>query len=188
MLIRRVAQGDDEAMTLLYTCLFPALTRFIWRRYHPPLDRQDAEDVAHETLIQVWRYASHYRGAHSDASARRWVRQIARRLALRRLEALQRFASAPLEDCTTAGPHTVAQEDPEAWVAQREAWEHFLAACTPRERQIIALRYEGLTLAEIGRRLDVSAPRVHQILRRLAERWRQHQEHAVALADRHRTS
>lgn len=164
-------------MEALHHCLFPWITRLVWKHYHPPLDFQDAEDVASEVVTQVWRYASRYRGSYAEASARRWILQMAHHRASRRLKALRQPLLLSLEDCAMSPTLVRApKRGLEDALDLQQTWARFLASCTPRERQILRWRYEGLTLAEIGQRLGISGPRVHQVLRHLARRFREAQE------------
>jgi RNA polymerase sigma-70 factor, ECF subfamily len=57
-LMAAAARGDEEAMASLARRHRPRLERFAYRMLH---DQAEAEDVAQETLIRLWRSASAYR-------------------------------------------------------------------------------------------------------------------------------
>jgi RNA polymerase sigma factor (sigma-70 family) len=65
------------------------------------------------------------------------------------------------------------QDPVDAWMT-RDAVEHYLALLTPRERQVVAMRFfEGLTFRACGRKLGVSKERVRQIQVRALAKMRE---------------
>ena len=77
-LIKRVSQGDKDAMHALYDRYAPGLRRFITRWI---ADENDASDVLHDTMIDVWRTAERFAGRSSVKS---WMFSIARNKAIDR--------------------------------------------------------------------------------------------------------
>ena len=77
-LIKRVAQGDKDAMRILYDRYAPNLRRFITRWI---ANEHDASDVLHDTMIDVWRTAERFAGRSSVKS---WMFSIARNKAIDR--------------------------------------------------------------------------------------------------------
>lgn len=57
------------------------------------------------------------------------------------------------------------------YVAPRIDLEAFLAGCTARERQIVAMKLQGYRQTEIAAALRVTPPAVHQRLASLRRRW-----------------
>ena len=77
-LIERVAQGDKDAMRALYDSHAPGLRRFITRWI---ANENDASDVLHDAMIDIWRTAERFAGRSSVKS---WMFSIARNKAIDR--------------------------------------------------------------------------------------------------------
>eukprot|EP01036_Dinobryon_divergens_P048735 gene48735-65349_t len=76
-LLRRIAQGDREALAALYRDYQPRLARFLSRH-----TRQEGliEEVINDTFWVVWQQAAGFRG---EARVSTWIMGIAYRLALK---------------------------------------------------------------------------------------------------------
>lgn len=76
-LLRRIAQGEREALATLYREYQPRLARFLARH-----TRQEGliEEVVNDTFWVVWQQAAGFRG---DARPSTWIMGIAYRLALK---------------------------------------------------------------------------------------------------------
>jgi putative glutamine amidotransferase len=120
------------------------LTRRLQRMVGDPAA---AEDLRQEAFARAWSSAP--RGADRD-HLRAWLYRTARNLAVDHLRRGRVRDLVPLAD-EVAGP--APEADPDARIAAREALDRL----TPHERLLLLLRFEGgLSLAEIGRLLDVS--------------------------------
>jgi RNA polymerase sigma-70 factor, ECF subfamily len=79
-LVRRMAGGDESAVSLLYdrhaSQLLAVALRILGHR-------SDAEDVVQETFVYAWRRAGHYRADRSSVAT--WLILIARSRAIDRL-------------------------------------------------------------------------------------------------------
>jgi RNA polymerase sigma-70 factor (ECF subfamily) len=109
----------------------------------------DADEVAQETLIRAWRYRSR---CYSQAAQSAWVRQIARREALR--------ASArrrTLDEREAAFDSECYEDEPGyAQVISALAVEHLLRRLQPAQRRLIALRYyKDYTQVGVARQLGI---------------------------------
>jgi RNA polymerase sigma-70 factor, ECF subfamily len=127
----------------------------------------DAEEVAQEAVIRAWRHQSKcYGRAAQDA----WIRQIARREALRahaRRRALgEREATLPAE---------AYEDDPGyARVISTLVVNQLLRRLRPRQRQLIALRYgEDLTQTGVAEQLGIPEGTVKVQLHRARSRLRE---------------
>lgn len=85
-LIGRVAQGDREAFKSLFEHFAPRLKGFMIKA---GCSADEAEEIAQNALIAVWRKAGQFDPASSGAAA--WIFTIARNL---RIDALRRAARA----------------------------------------------------------------------------------------------
>ncbi|MEM7664014.1 MAG: sigma-70 family RNA polymerase sigma factor [Pseudomonadota bacterium] len=76
--LEKVAQGDKSAMRILYDRHAPGLRRFVenWIA-----NKNDAADVVHETMLDVWRSAGRFEGRSAVKS---WMYSIARNKAVDR--------------------------------------------------------------------------------------------------------
>jgi RNA polymerase sigma-70 factor (ECF subfamily) len=155
-----LAAGDRQALARLITRFGPGLRRFLAGM----LDRADeAEDLAQETFLRVWRAADRYDPL--QAAPATWIYRIALRLAIdrNRRQGFRRFlgleaAPEPLEDAPGAHDQLAGRQ---ALALARQG----LAALPERQRRALLLRaVAGMTTAEIAATLDVSPGAVEQLL------------------------
>ena len=78
LLLERVSRGDRDAMKLLYDEYAPGLRRFVTRWI---ANENDAADVVHDTMLDVWRMADRFAGRSSVKS---WIFSIGRNKAIDR--------------------------------------------------------------------------------------------------------
>lgn len=104
-LIVEIGRGDEAAYRMLYERWKPLLVGLIIRR-HPRL-RSDAEDIAQEVLLRVWKAAPRFDG--SRGSARAWIWTIAvndandrERAATVRARSLARLTGDEIDSSPTA--------------------------------------------------------------------------------------
>jgi len=164
----RVAQGDPEARRETATRLCERVRR-VQRALL--LDAQDADDAAQETLIEILRSASSYRG---DASLERWADRIAVRTGLRHRRRERRYLRSEVEPDELAGtkPH-----DGEVDALPRPLLD-YLRGLPDRDRQVLFLRHGlGYSMQEVAEmmesplsttkyRLGVALQRVRKAIRR----------------------
>ena len=176
-LMERVNQGDREALADLFRRHQRPLYNFFMRGFGHP---EDAEDLAMETLLRVFRHADHFRGR---GSFKAWLYRLAinvahdrRRRAGRRPEVTASSVEAKwaaLEDeRPDCQPEAMALRDDfrgEVRAAVRELPEKERAALLLRE-------YQQLSYAEIGTVLGTSVPAVKMLLLRARGRVRKRLE------------
>ncbi len=148
-LMRRVADGDQAAVGLLYdryAALVLALARRILR------DAQAAEDLLEDIFVELWSRADRYdpsRGAPAT-----YIATLTRSRAIDRLRASRRGHAASLAD--TPEPRGPAQPPERSLVEQdRQAQvSKALAELSVDQRQAIELAfYDDLSHADIAQRL-----------------------------------
>lgn len=128
----------------LFDELHGPLTRRLQRMVGDPAA---AEDLRQEAFARAW--ASAPPEADRD-HLRAWLHRTARNLAVDHLRRRHVRDWVPMVDETIA---STPDPDPDARIAAREALDRL----TPHERLLLLLRFEGgLSLAEIGRLLDIS--------------------------------
>jgi RNA polymerase sigma factor (sigma-70 family) len=128
-------------------------------------DRDDAEDVAQEVFIQ-------FHGQHpADAAyASAWLHAAAWHAALNRLRGNRRRLvrdTANLEPSVSADPATAVEVN-ETKMEVRRA----LARLPRKSAAVLALRYSGLSYAEVAAALGVGIGQVGTLLRRAETRLR----------------
>ena len=117
--------------------------------------REDAEDAAQETMMQLWRYLEHIdAGQNVEALAVRVAKNCC--VSLYRRQQRDRLAPDPSHDGTDVSPHELM----EAKDMQRMLSEA-LDLLKPRERQLFEMRQlEGLSTDEITKRTGIPKPSV----------------------------
>ncbi|MFE5792686.1 sigma factor [Streptomyces sp. NPDC056503] len=99
--MRKVAQGDQQAFSTLYDALAPMVFGIAVRVLR---DRAQSEEVAQEVMIDLWRQAARYQPAAGSVTA--WAATIAHRRAVDRVRSAQ--AAADREHARAAREHATA--------------------------------------------------------------------------------
>jgi RNA polymerase sigma-70 factor (ECF subfamily) len=151
-LLRRMAEGDEQALGVLYDRWNALVHGVVARMLRQP---DDVEDVVEEAFWQAWRQASRFdptRGA-----VQTWLLTIARSRALDRVRSLRRRREDPLdgEDGQAVAQQTV-EGDPglDAEASERHTIVVAALADLPKEqREALELGYfGGLSQSEIAER------------------------------------
>ncbi len=160
-LVRRVATGDEDALSLLYRRYVAAIYRFVLAQVR---DVPDAEDLTAETFARMLRGIGSFRG---DASFKNWLYQIARNAVRNhRRRAGYRRTMRLGADMAEPDPDPVRSE------ALAKVMD-LLRPLPPRYRQVLELRFlEGHTIEETARLMGVSVANAkvlqHRALRKAA--------------------
>jgi RNA polymerase sigma-70 factor (ECF subfamily) len=148
----RAAEGNRDAFAALYDATSSLVYSVVLRILANPAD---AEEVALDVYLQVWRDAGDFDGARGGVSA--WLVTIARSRALDRFrscESRQKREAAPTEM-----DHPSDAPSPEALSAMsqdRRAVMGALASLAPDQRRLIDLAYfHGMTHSEMSDRLGL---------------------------------
>lgn len=132
-LVRRVGEGDRAAVEALVAAKLPRMMALARRLLGDPAE---AEDVAQEVFVRVWRHAARWRPG--EARFDTWMHRVALNLCTDRL---RRRRTLPLPEGWDA-PDPQAATDAaldEAEISARV--ERALAALPPRQREAIVLTY-----------------------------------------------
>lgn len=150
-IIKRVADGDQSALTLFYDSTNKLAFGLVLRVVN---DRTVAEEVLLDVYMQVWRQAARYDESRSTPLS--WLMTIARSRAIDRLRSgrQERQRNEPLE---TAGTLAALESSPQeaSLAAERQAIVRAaLDTLSPEQREVIELAYYlGLSHSEIAERL-----------------------------------
>lgn len=166
------ADAPDAALLALYAAGDRAAAAELTRRHLPRMvafaarmlgDAAEAEDVAQEAMLRLWRIAPGWRDGEAQVST--WLYRVASNLCIDRRRRGRR--TAPLDDAgdpADAAPGAVAgliAADRAAALAAA------LAALPDRQRQAVVLRHlEGLTNPEIAAVMDIGVEAVESLTAR----------------------
>jgi RNA polymerase sigma-70 factor (ECF subfamily) len=151
-LVRRMADGDDQALGVLYDRWQAVVHGVVSRMLRQP---DDVEDVVEETFWQAWRQAARF--DRSRGAVQTWLLTIARSRALDRVRALRRRREEPLEgDDGQVVVQQAAESDPglDAEASERRRIVAAALSGLPAEqREALELGYfGGLSQTEIAER------------------------------------
>lgn len=158
-LVKRIAQGDQEAARALVDRHLARMTTLARRMLG---DAAEAEDVAQDVFLRVWRHAGLWRpGA---AKFETWMMRVAINLCYDRMRRRREIATdAPpeREDDAPTGFDVVHARD----VAT--AVEAAMASLPPRQRAAVTLcHYQEMTNIEAAQALEVSVEALESLLSR----------------------
>ncbi len=152
VLLGAVARGDADAFAALYDLVAPTVVGIARRVVRDPAQ---AEEVAQEVLLEVWRLAPTYDPARG--SGRTWVATIAHRRAVDRVRSEQAERVRRVRDGSRTG---APDPDPTAGLAAEAAERDQVVAAldqlTEVQRQTIELAYYGgYTYAQVADILEL---------------------------------
>ena len=167
LLVRRVADGDTDALRLLYDRYGGIVLGMSFRVLG---DRQAAEECTQDVFVSVWRTAGSYEPRRARVST--WLLTIARN---RTIDATRRRAARPVDPheeiwSTDEAPDTaqlVSASDDAVRVAAA------MAELPEAQREALSLAYfDELSHTEIAQRLDVPVGTVKGRIRLALDRLR----------------
>lgn len=158
-LLARAGSGDATAFRSLLDRYLGAVVASARRILH---DDAEAEDVAQEAMLRLWRSAATLQLGAGGVLP--WLRRVATNLSIDRIRARRReFVTDEVPEQAVAATQQDGMDAND--VATRVS--RALAALPERQRQAIALfHYEGLSQVEVGRALGVSDEAVESLLAR----------------------
>ncbi|MDU8909968.1 RNA polymerase sigma factor [Aestuariicoccus sp. MJ-SS9] len=163
----------DEALLAAFAKGEPAAARALTARLAPRVyahaarllgDTTEAEDVAQEAMLRLWRIAPDWRSGEAQVTT--WLYRVTANLCTDRLRRRSRaavdLASVP-EPADDAASATLRLQDKARGAALQEA----LMRLPERQRQAVVLRHiEGLTNPEIARIMDIGPRAVESLTAR----------------------
>lgn len=160
------ANGDPEAVRLLAARLAPRLMAYGMRLLG---DRAEAEDVAQEAMLRLWKQAPDWRQGEAQVST--WLFRVASNLATDRLRQRKRRKAEPLKHGDEEGidpPDTSPGAMAQLMQADRmAALQLALDSLPDRQRQAVVLRHiEGFTNPEIAEVMGIGVEAVESLTAR----------------------
>lgn len=159
-LLSAFAGGDRDVAAVLTQRLLP---RVLAQAVRMLADRAEAEDVAQEAMMRLWRIAPDWRTGEAEVST--WLYRVTANLCTDRLR--KRRRTAPLE--AAPEPEDAAPSAPQRMQdgLRMTALSQALADLPERQAQAVALRHlEGLSNPEIAAAMDISVRSVESLTAR----------------------
>ena len=161
----------DEALLVLYANGDPSAARMLTLRLTPRVfahafrvlgDRAEAEDVAQEALMRLWKIAPDWRSG--EAKVTTWLFRVVANLCTDRLRKRRGvdLDAVPEPEDDTASAADMMQER-----ARMDALQQALGTLSDRQRQAVVLRHiEGLGNPEIAEIMEISVEAVESLTAR----------------------
>jgi RNA polymerase sigma-70 factor (ECF subfamily) len=155
--MRRTAKGDAVAFRALADAHLSKIMNYAYRLLH---DRTEAEDVAQETFLRLWKDAARF---EPKARVTTWLHRIAHNLCIDRLRGRREQPSETLDEERTS-------QEPGGLLDQKRVAldvERALAALPERQRAAITLvHYQGLSNIEAAAILEINVDALESLLAR----------------------
>lgn len=160
-LLARFAEGDAMAARLLTLRLTPRVMAHAYRLLG---NRTEAEDVAQEALLRLWRQAPDWRPG--EAKVTTWLYRVVANLCIDRRRRA-RGSSVPLDAIPEPADGQASAADRMQDRARADALQSALDQLPERQRQAVVLRHiEGLANPEIADIMDVTVEAVESLTSR----------------------
>ncbi len=155
--MRRTAKGDAVAFRSLADAHLAKIMNYAHRLLH---DRSEAEDVAQETFLRLWKDAGRY---EPKARVTTWLHRIAHNLCIDRLRRRREQPSDEINEGRSSDEPGGLLDEKRVAIEVGRA----LAALPERQRAAITLvHYQGLTNIEAAAVLDVNVEALESLLAR----------------------
>ncbi|AEV82236.1 RNA polymerase sigma factor SigK [Actinoplanes sp. SE50] len=161
-LLRAVGRGDEQAFGRLYDLVAPRVYGLIRRVLRDPAQ---AEEVAQEVLVEVWRTAARFDPARGSATA--WVFTIAHRRAVDRVRAEQSASDRTIRAGAAAldTPYDAVADEVSGRL-ERQQVRRCLDVLTELQRQAVTLAYyQGHSYPQVAELLKTPLPTVKTRMR-----------------------
>jgi len=173
-LIDRLSHGDSAAAERAFVAYEPYLRMAIRRQLSGPLRAKfDSMDIVQSVWADLlsgfrdagWRFTN-------GSQLRAFLVKVARNRLIDRRRQYHRALEQerPLDETAPDGLPQAHQPRPSEIAQGNELWHQMLEKCAPAHRQILILKRQGMTLAEIAARTGLHEGSIRRILYDLAKR------------------
>ena len=171
--VEKLAQGDQSAAEQVFRAYEPYLRQVVRRQLSTDLRAEfDSTDVVQSVwsdLLQGFREAAwsfddseRLKAFLVNATRHRFLDR-ARRYRARRRNLATVKAGSRLDEAVPSG-----QARPSQILQAEELWNRMLAVSRPEDRELLRLKRDGFTIAEIASRMGLHEDSIRRILRDLA--------------------
>lgn len=167
-----LAHSSDDDLLALYASGDPVAARELTRRHLPRLlgfarrmlaDGAEAEDVAQEAMLRLWRIAPEWESGRAQVST--WLWRVASNLCTDRLR--RKGRGVALEDAPDLADEAPGAVSRLITADRMNALEAALQALPERQRQAVVLRHiEGLSNPEIAQIMEIGVEAVESLTAR----------------------
>jgi RNA polymerase sigma-70 factor (ECF subfamily) len=156
------ANSDPDAARLLTTRLLPRVLGYAARLLG---DRAEAEDVAQDAMMRMWKIAPDWRTG--EAAVATWLYRVVTNLCTDRQRAKMRRRSDALDDVPEPADAAASAEAGLIEADRMAALQAALDSLPDRQRQAVVLRHiEGMTNPEIAAILEIGVEAVESLTAR----------------------
>lgn len=153
------ANGDEEAARVLSLRLVP---RVLAQATRMLADQAEADDVAQEAMMKLWKIAADWRQGEAQVST--WLYRVVANLCTDRLRKRRGVSLDQIAEPTDPQMSATAQMQE---TSRLTALANALAQLPDRQAQAVSLRHlEGLTNPEIAQIMDISVRSVESLTAR----------------------
>lgn len=162
---------SDDALMVLYSNGDQEAARALTYRHAPRVmalsnrmlrDRAEAEDVAQDAMLRLWKVAPDWRQGEAKVST--WLYRVASNLCTDRL---RKRRSTHLDDIPEPADDTPSVESQMVTNDRAKALEEALSQLSERQRLAVTLRHiNELTNPEIAKIMDISVEAVESLIAR----------------------
>jgi RNA polymerase sigma factor (sigma-70 family) len=157
------ANGDRAAARALTLRLTPRVLGYASRLLGD--DRAEAEDVAQEAMLRLWKIAPEWRQGEAKVST--WLYRVVTNLCTDKLRGRLRRRAVALEDGAEIADYAQSVEANLMDTDRMDALQMALKELPERQRQAVVLRHiEGLSNPEIADVLDIGVEAVESLTAR----------------------
>lgn len=157
------ANGDRHAALALTRRVTPRVMAYAARLLSG--DRAEAEDVAQETMLRLWRVAPEWRQGETKVTT--WAYRVATNLCIDRQRSRVRKRQTALDDAPEIADSAQGAEGQLQEADRMAALEAALAELPDRQRQAVVLRHlEGMTNPEIAAIMEIGVEAVESLTAR----------------------
>jgi RNA polymerase sigma-70 factor (ECF subfamily) len=173
--LQKLAGGDAEAVEQVFRAYEPFLRNVVRRQLNPRLRAKfDSADVVQSVWADLLRGLR--AGAWSFADRERLKAFLVTATRHRLIDRARDQRLALEHEQSTDGPRPdpnavpSPQPRPSQIVQAEDLWQRILAECQPSHREVLELKRQGLSVAEIARRTGLHEGSIHRLLRNLLSR------------------
>ena len=173
-LLAKLAAGDGEAAGRIFLAYEPYLRKVIRRQLpaalRSKLDSVDVMQSAWGDLLAGLRQANwHFQ---SPAQLQAFLVRVMRNRLIDRLREYRRAMEheRPLGDFDSPEQLASSRPSPPDVAAAADLWQRLLALCPPEHHEVLRLKREGASAAEVAERTGLHEGSVRRLLRQLAGR------------------